>query len=239
MRKTDTGGQKDKPRLIKRRTDDIWEKRNHTLKHLNQILFVLFLTAVGLAFFGAGLLGGQKIFAAYKAAVKDALQVDASPAPEAAGSAALAVKPEIAVPKVKTNAVDSAVEPKADAARSAAAAVMAEIPMPNVKAEVTAPAVEPKREGQQQVTKKAAVQKAPVKRKEYKVIVGSFSAKANADSLIGQLIRHEYEPSIVYAKTPEGPLYRVIAGSYRSLREAKARMGGLEELGFQSFTIAE
>ena len=75
--------------------------------------------------------------------------------------------------------------------------------------------------------------------REYKVIAGSFSIKANADILMSQLKANNYEPMVVQANTPKGQFYRVIVGSYRSLSETKAKISELKKLGFQPFHIVE
>jgi len=132
------------------------------------------------------------------------------------------------------------VSPVAKAERSAAV-TEPETPVPDVKPAAIASTVKPATKVLKQVAKekKAAAPKASGKHKEYKVIVGSFSIKANADSLIGQLKVNNYEPMVVQTKTPKGQLYRVIAGSYSSLSETKAKIGELRELGLQPFYIVE
>lgn len=89
------------------------------------------------------------------------------------------------------------------------------------------------------VKQKTAALKVPKTLKKYKVIAGSFSMTANADALVSQLKALKYEPIIVLAKTPKGKLYRVIVGSYGSLRETKTKMDELQKLGFKSFYIFE
>ena len=104
------------------------------------------------------------------------------------------------------------------------------------KPEEAAPAVEaPKPVAKQ----KAASAKAPGTVRKYKVIAGSFSIKANADTLVNQLKENNYEPMVVQAETPKGQFYRVIVGSYSSLSETKTKIGELKKLGFQPFYIVE
>ena len=93
------------------------------------------------------------------------------------------------------------------------------------KPEETAPAVKPE----------AIASKV----RKYKVIAGSFSIKANADTLVNQLKENNYEPMVVQAETPKGQFYRVIVGSYSSLSETKIKIGELKKLGFQPFHIVE
>lgn len=127
--------------------------------------------------------------------------------------------------------------PKAD--RSAANTIP-EISVPDVKPEANAVTVKPETKVSKPVAKKkTTARKTASKRKVYKVIVGSFSIKANAVSLTSRLTVNNFKPKIVRAKTPKGQLYRVVAGSYRSLRETKAKIGELEKLGFKSFYLVE
>ena len=129
--------------------------------------------------------------------------------------------------------------PMAKAERPAAAA-KPKLTVPDVKPAATESIVKPATKEPKPVEKKkAAAAKAPKTHKEYKVIAGSFSIKANADILFGELKANNFEPMIVQAKTPKGQLYRVIVGSYRSLSVAKTKIGELKKLGFQSFIIVE
>lgn len=119
-----------------------------------------------------------------------------------------------------------------------------ESPDATAKPEITTPAtiaptVKPTKKAPKPATKKKAAARVQKKHKEYKVIVGAFSVKVNAESLMGQLKDNNYEPMIVQAETQKGRLYRVIAGSYRSLSIAKIKMGELKALGFQSFFVVE
>jgi cell division septation protein DedD len=137
---------------------------------------------------------------------------------------------------VQSSKMDASPVPKAE--RPAEASKL-EITVPDVKPAVIASTIKPEIKVPKPVVKKAVALKATRKYKEYKVIVGSFSIKANADSLVSQLKVNNCESMVVQAKTPKGQLYRVIAGSYSSLRETEAKIDELKELGFQSFYIVE
>ena len=55
---------------------------------------------------------------------------------------------------------------------------------------------------------------------DYSVVVGSFSVKANAEALAGELSRKGYSPRIIQANTDKGLMYRVVAATYKEKREA-------------------
>lgn len=162
--------------------------------------------------------------------------------PEKIVEAASGLNEKIDNPLIEKNIVQPAkmdVAPVPKAERSDAAA-KPEMTIPDVKQAAISPTVKPETRVSKPVAKKkTTAPKVAKKHKRYKVIVGSFSIKANADSLASRLIVNHYKPRIVLAKTPKGRLYRVVAGSYRSLGETKAKMGELKELGIQSFLIAE
>jgi cell division septation protein DedD len=121
-----------------------------------------------------------------------------------------------------------------------AVAVKPEVTAPVVKPAAIASTVKPAVEAPKPVAKqKAADAKKPETLKQYKVIVGSFSIRVNADNLISQLKAKNYEPIVVRTKTSKGQFYRVIVGSYRSFSETKTMMGELTQLGFQPFYIFE
>jgi cell division septation protein DedD len=246
--------------------DDIAEDGNNKFKYLKKILYAVLLGVIGLSLLWGSFKVGQKIFMAYKPEVKDSLQKNVSnhkEIPNAAIDPKADRQVEQEAKSVITGSVPAKiVEPSSDQteknnpvlekdivqrtkidvtpvpkAESSASAIKTEMSVPDVKPAVIDSKVKAETKGQKPVAKKkAAVIKT---RKKYKVIVGSFSIKANADSLVSQLIVNHYEPMIVWAKTPKGQFYRVIAGSYRSLREAKTKIGGLQELGFQPFYIVE
>jgi cell division protein FtsN len=250
-------------------SDDIVKDRNNKFKHIKTILYALLLGVIGLSLLWGSFKVGQIIFIAYKPEVKGSLQKNVSnheEMPKVAIDPKADRKVEQEAKSVTTGSVPAKiVEPSSDQteknhpalekdivqrtktdvtsvpkAESPAPAVKAEMSVPDVKPAVIDPIVKSETKVPKPVAKKkVAVKKARKKHKEYKVIVGSFSIKANADSLVSQLIVNNYEPVIVWAKTPKGQLYRVFAGSYRSLSEAKAKIGGLEELGFQPFYIVE
>ena len=124
--------------------------------------------------------------------------------------------------------------------RPATAVAKPEATTQAVKPVTTVSTVKPETKAPKPAAKKnAAAVNAPKRHKEYKIIVGSFSIRANADILSNQLKAKNYKPSVVLAETPKGKLYRVIAGSYRSLRVTKAKMAELKKSGFQSFFIIE
>jgi cell division septation protein DedD len=249
--------------------DDIVEDRNNKFKHMKTILYAVLLGVIGLTLLWGSFIVGQKIFMAYKSTAKDSLQKNAAThkempkvaidskadrqvEQETKSGIAVAVPAKIVEPSsdqteknhpalekdiVQRTKIDVTPVPKAE---SPAPAIKAEMTVPDVKPAVIDSTVKPETKVQKPVAKKkAAVTKTRKKHKQYKVIVGSFSTKANADSLVSQLIVNHYEPMIVWAKTPKGQFYRVIAGSYRSLSEAKAKGAGLEKLGFQPFYIVE
>ena len=144
--------------------------------------------------------------------------------------------------KILTNMVQpvqKVVAPVAKTERPADAS-KPEISAPVVKPEAIASKFKPATKAPKPAAEKnAATAKAPRTHKEYKVIAGSFSIKANADSLVSQLKENNYEPMVVLAETPKGQLYRVIVGSYRSLSVTKIKISELKELGFQPFYIVE
>lgn len=77
------------------------------------------------------------------------------------------------------------------------------------------------------------------KRKEYRVVASSFSTEAGAGHLVDQLKAENYNPVVVQANIPKGQFYRVIVGSYGSLKEAHDEMAELKKLGLQPFCIVE
>jgi cell division protein FtsN len=246
--------------------DDIAEDGNNKFKYLKKILYAVLLGVIGLSLLWGSFKVGQKIFNAYKPEVKDSLQKNVSnhkEIPNAAIDPKADRQVEQEAKSVITGSVPAKiVEPSSDQteknnpvlekdivqrtkidvtpvpkAESSASAIKTEMGVPDVKPAVIDSTVKADTKVKKPVAKKkAAVAKT---RKKYKVIVGSFSIKANADSLVSQLIVNHYEPIIVWAQTPKGQFYRVIAGSYRSLSEAKDKIGGLEKLGFQPFYIIE
>jgi cell division protein FtsN len=124
--------------------------------------------------------------------------------------------------------------------RPATAATKPEATAQAVKPVTTASTMKPETKAPKPaVGKNAAAVKAPKTHREYQVIVGSFSIQANAEILSNQLKAHHYKPRVVLAETPKGKLYRVVAGSYRSLRVTKTKMAELRKLGFQAFFIVE
>jgi len=248
--------------------DDIAEDRNDKFKYIKTVLYALLLVIIGLALLWGSFKMGQKIFMSYKSTAKESLQKNVADYreipkvaidPKADGPTEREAKSGIteSVPfrigelspdqleknntvleknTVERTKIDVTPAPKAE---SPAPATKADMSTPDFKPTVTDSTVKPKATVQKPVAKKAAVTKEKKKHKQYKVIVGSFSIKANADGLVSQLTAHHYEPMIEWTKTPKGQLYRVIAGSYGSLGEAKAKIDGLEKLGFQSFFIVE
>jgi cell division protein FtsN len=248
--------------------------RNHKLKHLKKVLFVLFLSVMALTVLGVSLILGKKIFSMYKAADRDIVQEDIArsgkeipnvtlfpKADEPAKGAedgksgvqgpapATTVRP-VSDPIAKTDhpvlekkmvqpapdRMDSPARPD----RPATAVAKPEATAQADKPVTTASTVKPETKAPKPAAgKNAAVAKAPKTHREYQVIVGSFSIQANAEILSNQLKAHHYKPRVVLAETPKGKLYRVVAGSYRSLRVTKAKMAELKKLGFQSFFIVE
>lgn len=138
------------------------------------------------------------------------------------------------VPPVKIDEAPVAkTEKPAKAAKPKLAAPDADMPARN-------PSVKPAANEEKPAEhKKASAANISKTQKKYKVIVGSYSIKGNADILVGELKANHFTPMIVQTQTPKGELYRVIVGSYRSLGAAKKRIGELKKAGFQSFYILE
>jgi cell division septation protein DedD len=242
---------------------------SNKLKYLRNTLFVLLLAVVGLTVIGVSFKVGEKIFFAYKTMDKDSLQGNVTQYSKKIPNVAVPKTDEPVKGEVKSEVKESApvkiiesasgqVDKVSDLVieknmiqptpKVVAPVVKTERPGVTAKPGITAQAVKPAAiastvrpatNAPRAVAKKKAAAKAPKTHKKYKVIVGSFSIKANADSLSSLLETKNYDPIIVQAMTPKGQLYRVIAGSYRSLRIAKTKMGELKELGFQSFYIFE
>jgi cell division septation protein DedD len=121
-----------------------------------------------------------------------------------------------------------------------AASVNREETAPEVQPEAINSAVRPAIKERKPVAKrKVAAANKPETPKQYKIVAGSFSVKANADNLISQLEANHYEPLIVQAETPKGQLYRVTVGSYGSFSLIKTKIGELKKMGCQAFYIVE
>jgi cell division septation protein DedD len=226
---------------------------DHKVKYLKKALFVLLLAVIGFTVFGASLIIGEKIFLVYQSKDGDSSRNNVAENRMELPAAAVIV-PKVGIPEsapativkpasakiekgnntvmLKEKGIQPAPKgevPVAKAERPEASSAKPKITAPDVK-----PAVTPK-----PAAKKIAAAKAPKTHKEYKVMVGSFSTKAKADRLIGQLKAKNYEPIIVQAKTPKGQVYRVLAGSYRSLNVTKTKIGEIKGLGHRPFYVFE
>lgn len=250
-------------------SDEDPEDKGNKSTLLNNLLIGLALAAAGGIVFWASYFVGKKTTVIYRTSVKDSSRENpAQTSKERSARAVVSKGAEPTGGEVKSEPNEPAPATKVDPASAEKEKVInpfiekemaspakkdanpvskAEVPVAAglgkspqaVKPAAVSPAVKPAIKP----PKPAAGQKPDAKKlkkvKEYKIIAGAFSIKANADSLAGQLKANNYDPLIVQAKTPKGQLYRVIAGSYRSLDVTKTKMGELKKLGVQPFYIVE
>lgn len=214
-------------------------------KHLNNVLLVFLLAVIGLAVFGISFKIGEKIFFVNKPRLKYLLQENVpNNSKEIPGMAVIPKADEAVEGEVKSGVKEpdpvKIVEPSSRQVEEGSKPAM-EKNMVNPAKKVIAPVAKgekPVAAAKPPATAPAAA-KAPETPGEYKVIVGSFSIKANAESLISQLKAKNYESIVVQTKTPKGHLYRVIVGPYSSLGETKTKIGELQKTGFQPFYVVE